>query len=257
MSRENLRARVAGKLADANRDQTKVALSPREHQLVPDLSRKPSSGFTSELLQQRKSQLNRIDNATVPGWGGVTLGRERRDDVKATGAQYADFIQQTRRDLSTLASVNTGQAIAQRINSSGHNVNIVDRGENDRQSGGSARALSSKAFTYSDGRARSGASSRVTHQPDRTRLDIRTGENWVGQSSAVSLGHELIHAVHNAEGTNITKTSHPKGSLDPEERQTVGKPIKSNSTAAPRLTENQLRKELELPQRTHYGHHKL
>jgi hypothetical protein len=257
MSKQSLRARVASKLADANNNQTTVALSKRESRLVPELARKSRSGFTPELLQQRKDQLNKIDNVSVPGWNGVSLGRERRDGINATGAQYADFIQQTRRDLSALASVNTGQAIAQRLSSSGHNVSIVDRGTNDCHSGGSARPLSSKAFIHSNGQARSGSDSRITHQPDRTRLDIRTGDNWVGQSSAVSLGHELIHAVHNAEGTNTTKTAHQRGSLDPEERQTVGSPIAPHSTAAPQLTENQLRKELELPQRTHYGRHRV
>ena len=211
-----------------------------------------------------KSTLKRVDNASVPGWTGVTLGRERRDGKSVSGADYADFMEKTRRDLTTLAGTRTGQGIANTIASSGKSVSIVDRGV-DRKHGGSARATEHGSRPHIHHHAMTpgtGASSRVTHQPDRTILGSRKNDpNDVGSTSAISLGHEMIHAVHNSQGVALDKVPHH--GLNHEERITVGKPLKQGQYQG-RLNENHLRRDLESSypnmaprQRTHYGPHKV
>ncbi|ASP39833.1 hypothetical protein CHH28_14635 [Bacterioplanes sanyensis] len=223
-------------------------------------AREEQGGFkriTPDMLQKQAARLNKVDNVTVPGWDNVTLSRDRANGSHDTGAHYADFVRQTRRDLSQLAGTQTGQDIAQRIGQSGHNVSIRDRG-NDSAHGGSNKPLDRVKASQSG----VGSSAIVTHQPDRTKLasrQHRTG--YVGSSSAMSLGHELIHAVHTVEGNHSGKHIHGPTGSKVEERNTVG----HHDGSGP-LTENKLRNELQdthyagnsgilkpIPTRRHYG----
>lgn len=215
--------------------------------------------ITPDMLQKQAARLNKVDNVTVPGWDNVTLSRNRANGSHDTGAHYADFIQQTRRDLSQLAGTRTGQEISQRIGQSGHNVSIMDRG-NDSRHGGSA--IPSNV----DNAKQTGVGSSVTvvHQPDRTKLASRQHRRgYVGSSSAMSLGHELIHGVHMVEG-NLESGKHVTGAKN-EERTTVG-----HHNGHGNLTENKLRSELQdthyagnsgilnpIPPRKYYGKNKL
>ncbi|GGY41795.1 hypothetical protein GCM10011297_13500 [Bacterioplanes sanyensis] len=207
-------------------------------------AREEQGGFkriTPDMLQQQATRLKKIDHVSVPGWQGVQLSRDRASGAYSSGAHFADFIQQTRRDLSHLASTATGQDIAQRIGDSGHSVFIRDRGDNPDR-GGSNRPHDRTAASQLG----VGSDATVTHQPDRSKLASRQDRvGYVGSSSAMSLGHELIHAVHTVEGSHRGSAIHPESGAKQEERDTVGHHDGSGA-----LTENKLRQEL---QTQHYG----
>ena len=217
--------------------------------------------ITRVMRQTQAARLKKVDNVTVPGWDNATLSRNRANGSHDTGAHYADFIQQTRRDLSQLAGTQTGQDISQRIGQSGHNVSIRDRGD-DSAHGGPNKPLD-RAKASQPG---VGSSATVTHQPDRTKLASRQHrKGYVGSSSAMSLGHELIHAVHTVEGNHSGKSIHGPTGAKVEERNTVG-----HHNGRGDLTENKLRSELQdthyagnsgilnpIPPRKYYGKNKL
>jgi hypothetical protein len=74
------------------------------------------------------------------------------------------------------------------------------------------------------------------------------------RSPAVGLGHELLHAVHNGNGTNLAKFSDPTdpGTSKPsnhEEAQTIGRGAYSGDSP----TDNSLRSEMGYKPRTSHG----
>ncbi|MCX7114183.1 MAG: M91 family zinc metallopeptidase [Proteobacteria bacterium] len=102
-----------------------------------------------------------------------------------------------------------------------------------------------------------GADSTVNWNPDINGFDPPgTTPNWQQPGADVILGHEMIHATHNAEGTNANNRQN-RSAVD-EERNTVGLPAQTynwpgdpagyNGTALPdttggTYTENKLRQD--------------
>lgn len=221
----------------------------------------PRMGITSIMLLAQKQRLREVKSVSVPQAKNIEIIRSGSFTTHS-GAEFADFVQQTRRDLTILAGTQTGQDIFSRIDSSGHKVLIQDRGNN-RRHGGSIKIHNEQNAYQTDGPLipvpNKGSSSTVTHQPDRTKLDLR--KDSAGSSSAIGLGHELIHAVHSATGT-LLKGKDSDG-MKREERATTG-PISGSKPHWGLPTENALRRDMtqhyaggtmvkSIPARTKYG----
>ena len=120
--------------------------------------------------------------------------------------------------------------------------------------------------------ANKGSSSKITFDPTQTKLYAQdNGWNW--SPSSVSLGHELLHSLHSAKGTQLKPgdfspqlggTDHNvSATAENEERRTVGlnwNVYDANGDATKKwadmskgeVTENGLRGDLGIEQRTHY-----
>lgn len=98
-----------------------------------------------------------------------------------------------------------------------------------------------------DGR---GASAVVGFCPNIVRVTDHQRGNQIWVPAAITLGHELIHALHVLQGTSKSGRSMTIGgkSVSIEEAQTVG--LGPYATEA--ITENGLRADLKIPERLGY-----
>lgn len=162
--------------------------------------------------------------------------------------------------LATLASTPTGREILSQIQASGHTVTIVETTD----ANGYCQANGSDADTRDPSK---GTDSTVSWNPNHNTTD--PADPVAGSpGSTVILGHELVHATHNATGTNANGPydSYPGqsgSSARGEERSTVGEggtsvtapdgttqAVPDYSSSHP--TENSLRDDLGIPRRPTY-----
>jgi uncharacterized Zn-binding protein involved in type VI secretion len=170
------------------------------------------------------------------------------------------FQLQTLAALATLASTPTGREILQKIQASGHTVTIKQTSD----ANGYCQADGSDADTRDPSK---GTDSTVSWNPSHNTTD--PADPVAGSpGSTVILGHELVHATHNATGTNANGPDDPYpgqngSSARGEERSTVGEG--GTSVVAPdgttqavpdysatHPTENSLRDDLGIPRRPTY-----
>ncbi|HEX7315420.1 MAG TPA: type III secretion system effector protein [Pyrinomonadaceae bacterium] len=143
------------------------------------------------------------------------------------------FIKDTKASLDRLKATPTGKSLLTSLGNTGKTTTITEFGKNN----GTCRPLSpADAVRTASGKAGKGSDSIVQFNPK-----FKPG----GLPNEVVLGHELIHAQHNATGTRETGLT--KG-VKNEELRTSGLPPYPSTG----LTENALRKDLKQPKRTKY-----
>jgi uncharacterized Zn-binding protein involved in type VI secretion len=171
-----------------------------------------------------------------------------------------EFQVRTLMALATLAGTPSGREILQNIENSGHTVTIKETTD----ANGYCEANGSDADTHDPTK---GTDSTVSWNPNHNTTD--PADPVAGSpGSTVILGHELVHAMHNATGTNANGPydSYPGqsgSSARGEERSTVGEggtsvvapdgttqAVPDYSTSHP--TENSLRDDLGIPRRPTY-----
>ncbi|AGP39235.1 hypothetical protein SCE1572_34975 [Sorangium cellulosum So0157-2] len=156
-----------------------------------------------------------------------------------------DFQNKVIRDLYFLSTTPSGQELFRRLDASGRPVKIVP--ESDPQN---SFCTANDATAASDG---TGTGSTVSYNPDaRVNAYDRNG-NPIAEPSQVLLGHEMAHALANAEGRRQTGTDPAPPASQPdigrEEAQAIG--TGSHNGAYP--SENSFRRDLGLPERdNHY-----
>lgn len=161
-----------------------------------------------------------------------------------------EFQAQTRSALAELAAIPTGAALLERIAATGK-VCVITESLMGNKCGYKNVA---DATVRPDGTPGPGSVTSVLFNPTLEKLGK---EAWQTRPPAIGLGHELIHAMHGAEGTredtatiaqNGTKAD-PNDSTRPqfvkkEELATVGIPPHDKDP----VTENALRREWPTPQ---------
>lgn len=171
-----------------------------------------------------------------------------------------EFQARTLAALAELAATPSGREILQNIENSGHTVTIRETGD----ANGYCRREGSAADAQDPSR---GTDSTVSWNPNHQTTDPSDPVTGT-PGSTVILGHELIHAMHNATGTNgngpyDSYDSQSGSSARGEERSTVGaggtsvtapdgttQAVPDYSTSHP--TENSLRDDLGIPRRPTY-----
>jgi uncharacterized Zn-binding protein involved in type VI secretion len=164
--------------------------------------------------------------------GGPTFAVPRNFNILGTPS----FTNKVVRDLYFLSTTPSGRALLARLEATGQPVVIV-YGEDDQEVG-------------------------IPHGPQVIFYNPEDNGNVVGAGNAaiscpaqVALGHELVHAMNNAEGSLVlfgTDPSPPASQPGIAEREAQAIGAGSHSGDYP--TENSLRKDLGLPRRdNHFG----
>jgi uncharacterized Zn-binding protein involved in type VI secretion len=184
----------------------------------------------------------------VKGLPTVLIGGpsfELPPNIKLIGTPF--FQQQTLRDLFFLSQTPTGAEMLRQIEASGKQINI-------NQTAGKGNACT--AFNDYDATHPSlGSGSNIGYNPEyRTNVYDKDG-NMIAEPPQVTLGHEMMHAMHNANGTQAPEEADPnppksEPDIDREEAQTIGTGSYDGSKSP---TENNLRKDLNLPRRDNHG----
>ena len=220
----------------------------------------PRGGITADALQQQLGKLKKVTEVNTPFASNLTIKRDGPHTglTPHTAHGFADFVVQTRRDLTQIAQTTAGQDLFKAIESrKQHKVSIQDAGpaEGIRESELPASIHGVRTTANLLGSPLDwpniGASTTVSHHTDiaeRWAKPIAQAQGLsakqiegVGISASLALGHELIHAARTVTGwgTNAPKV----GGVKPEERETVGSAdAKRNHPQIP--TENELRRDL-------------
>jgi len=159
-----------------------------------------------------------------------------------------DFQNKLIRDLYLLSTTPSGSELLRRLEASGKPITFVP--ESDPQNSFTTPDDATKA---GDG---TGTGSTISYNPDaRVNAFDRSG-NPIAEPEQVLLGHEMCHALANAEGRQQSGTDpSPPASepnIDREEAQAIGTGSHSNNKDAngnPTPTENTIRHDLGLPER--------
>jgi hypothetical protein len=162
------------------------------------------------------------------------------------------FRNRTKEALDNLSKTKVGKAVLDKLNALGADkpttivyypqdaaqaTNDDAYGKNPNEKGGRVDVTPNK-----------GSGAKVFYDPYHTPTDAAQNPCPSG-GPEVALGHELIHAVHDAQGTNraaVPYTAIESGTENHEEAATIG----LGAYAKDPMTENALRRELGVPLRT-------
>jgi hypothetical protein len=165
-----------------------------------------------------------------------------------------DFQSKALQALIKLDSTPTGHRALDAIEASGHTVTI-ERYNNPKDPFNATTTASSRDALAPPAGSGKGADSTIAWDPSVNSMGGPPGTvpDWQSPGSDIILGHELIHAAHNATGTNADGPT-GAGTQVSEERNTTGLPPQTytrpgdplNGTALPDtrggpFNENQLR----------------
>ncbi|MBL8263061.1 MAG: hypothetical protein JNM58_11590 [Xanthomonadaceae bacterium] len=242
----------------------------------------PKGGITAQMLIQQRSQLKKVMSVGTPWANNLEIVRDGTHTTHGSGAEFTDFVQQTRAHLSTIASTTSGQSLFQHIgNANKRKVTIQDAGSQpgirqassplDRPNSMLQEPTMLKGIPVPLQFSGTGSDAVVSHHTD-------IGQRWpqlaLGQGGMtrqelrketadgpIALGHELIHAMHAVRGMRQRDDS--TATIAPEEHATIGPADGSTPHFMP--TENSLRRDLNaqvhqgsgflkpIPMRTTYG----
>jgi|SRR5215467_15414393 len=155
-----------------------------------------------------------------------------------------DFQNKLIRDLYQLSTTPTGKALIDGLGASGKPITFVP--DSDPQNSFCT------PDSGSDAQNGTGTGSTIAYNPNAKQNVFDRSGNAIAQPVQVVLGHEMAHALANAQGTQQTGTdpnppaSEPK--IDREEAQAIG----TGSHSAQNPSENSLRRDMGLPERDNH-----
>jgi len=157
-----------------------------------------------------------------------------------------DFQNKVIRDMALLANTPSGQLLFQRIEAADQPITIIPE----------ADPHNSFAAPVDDAKAHNGepTGSTVMYNPSVSISVYDSAGNVIDEPPQMVLGHEMVHALNNSNGTHHHgKDPAPPASqpdIEREEAATIG----TGSHSGDDLTENTFRDDLGLPRRdNHYG----
>jgi len=202
--------------------------------IVPDAYR-GTMPRTNWILQRVKTQFEALF-ATIEA--GTT--RLKISETSPAGTAFPGFRDKILKAIKRLLTVVPGRTLIKNITDGGFDVTI-------KPDPGARATAGSTASTLPGARAR-GASSTILMDPNgsnRTQRVLDRDGNEISFPFFINLGHELIHAMHNQQGTEQSNVapSVPEYT-NAEEEATIN---------GPGVSENSLRRSYGLTQR--HGHH--
>lgn len=164
------------------------------------------------------------------------------DNLRVEGSDA--FVSEALSDMSTLYNTPTGRHTMDEINNGTHTTTVreLPMDQAPGVGGGQAtRVNGNDALMGPDGTPGAGSDTIIEYAPNYTPQYTDQDGNTVDGVRPAVLGHEMIHAVHNDEGTNRRNEVDPaEPTSNQEESQTIG----INDHADADHTENQLIREL-------------
>jgi uncharacterized Zn-binding protein involved in type VI secretion len=189
---------------------------------------KLAEAFTPKAKTPREELLDRIKS------GNSNLKVEGTDEYK----------EKVYKNLDTLSQSPTGLKLLESLDKS-DNTTTIKATEPGKGNTETAENFNDGLYDTANGKPGPGTNTTVSFDPDRKKIN---GEDWMTRDPAIGLGHELIHAHHDVNGTTATPddvdyvdADGNNASAPGYELQTVGLgPYKDNE-----LTENKIRQEFE------------
>jgi len=128
----------------------------------------------------------------------------------------------TVKDLDTFLKTPTGQRWAKAYSATGKNITIVPIPPGTQQNNGFTIAANNDAYPKADGSHGAGSDSTIQYNPSDTSEYTGADGTTQTQPPYQTLGHEMIHSLHNAQGNNLAGNTQPSPYDNEEESQTIG-----------------------------------
>jgi hypothetical protein len=150
------------------------------------------------------------------------------------------------RDLVVLAGTPSGKRLLDRLEASGQKIDVVP--EANPHNSFCAPA------SWADATAGKPTGSTVQYNPEVAIHAYDSAHNLITMPPQVVLGHELVHALNNADGTHRMGTDPAPPASQPHIEEEEASAIGTGSHSADAVTENAMRSDLALARRdNHYG----
>ena len=172
-------------------------------------------------------------NASAYGKGGAAAPGSGYKNIVIKGS--AAFRKKTLADLAKLEKTKTGKLILDTIANGGHTVTISELDMATAQKNGGL----TKATDPPKAKDGTGSDSSVRYNPDLKKQVTLDDGSKADVPPEDILGHELIHAAHNGDGSNLRDVPNPNGG-NMEEARTTGRDPYQNDP----MTENKLLDDL-------------
>ncbi len=199
---------------------------------------RPRSGGGSGGRRSKKLTGNRLPPITQNPDGSFQVG----NNIRVAGTP--EFCDKTLTNLSTLSSTQTGNNIINELDNGTHQTTITELDMATAQRNGALAGPTDRAGATTPG---VGSGTNIRYNPDlvdNTYVDENGNNQTVPIES--TLGHEMIHAVHNDQGTNLRNNPEPaEAGSNEEESQTIG--IHGHSDDE--MTENNILRDMNQPMR--------
>jgi hypothetical protein len=158
---------------------------------------------------------NRLPNVSQNADGSFQVG----NNIRVEGTP--EFCNKALTNLSTLSSTQTGNNIINSLDNGTHQTTIRELDMATAQQNGALATRVDSAGSTTPG---TGSDTIIEYNPDLVD-NTYTDENGVNHTVPIesTLGHEMIHAVHNDQGTNLRNNAEPaEAGSNEEESQTIG-----------------------------------
>jgi hypothetical protein len=158
----------------------------------------------------------------------------------------AEFKNKAIRDLFLLSSTPSGKRLLARIEASGQQVTLTPEAD--------PHNSFCSATSWADAKAGRPTGSTVKYNPDVAIYGYDRAGGAISMPPQVVLGHEMVHALNNAEGTHKMGVDPNPPASQPTIEEEEAAAIGTGSHAQDPVTENTMRADLGLDRRdNHYG----
>jgi uncharacterized Zn-binding protein involved in type VI secretion len=163
-------------------------------------------------------------------------------NITVNGAD--DFLQKTYRDLYFLSTTPTGEEIFKQLAARGKPVTITSCNDNN----GGCKPLNKSDASDPE----KGSGSNIVYNPDLQSDAFDQNHNAIPTPPQVALGHELCHAVHNANGERQTGVDPNPPASEPDIKREEAQTIGTGSYEGKKPSENSLRDDVGLGRRDNH-----
>lgn len=179
------------------------------------------------------------------------MERIKKGESSITVSGSDEFKEKAYASLEKLSKTPTGLGLLLELEKTGKSVEIVET------SGGNSENPASMADgTYDrvNDQPGPGTSSVVKFNPEKKQIKDGS-EDWHKRDPAVALGHELIHSLHDAKGTNDGRNPLPYEDLNGDNRTAPGyehQAVGLGDYEDDPFTENKIREDMGEDKRPFY-----
>ncbi len=125
-------------------------------------------------------------------------------------------------DLNKFLATPTGQRWSDAYAKTGRHITVqpIDAGTD--QNNGYTQAADNGAYPKADGSHGDGSDSTISYNASRTSEYTAADGSTQTKQGDDTLGHEMIHGLHNGQGDNLAANTQPSPFDNEEESQTIG-----------------------------------